>query len=65
MRSIQFIVNRCEELKGETKWPTQFDVFDTWIYEVNAVIKNIRETSLNYDDRREREQEFMDKILEK
>lgn len=64
MYSVKLIINRCNELKGQTKWPTQFDVLDAWLYELNSVIKNIRETSLDYEDRRKREQELMDKILE-
>lgn len=63
MRTIQFMVNRFKELEGQKGFPTQFDAFDAWLYEVNKVIENIKNTSIDYEDRRKREQELMDNIL--
>lgn len=60
---INKLLERLDELKGQSRFPTQFDALEAWLYGINTVVENIAKTSLNHEDRRKREQELMDKIL--
>lgn len=63
LTTFQFIMNRCNELKGQTRFPTAYDALASWIGHINEVVKNIEETSLNYEDKRLRLHQLMDDLL--
>lgn len=60
---IKKILVRCEELKGNNRFPTQFDAFKSWIDSINEIMENLKDTSLNSKDYRLRAQDLMNRIL--
>lgn len=60
---IKRVLARFEELKDNDRWPTQFDVLEVWIYSLNVVIQDIKNNSLNSEDRYQRGLQLMKNVL--
>ncbi len=61
--SIQYIKNRLDELKGNERFPTQYDAFEAWVCSITNLVENIHTTSLTKEDENKRKQKLMDTLL--